>query len=164
MIFAKRSKSIRKYSFYNPNVNFLDNAVWNSAVTEIINQLENQILLNTEFDKLYDNLVKVILNEMDNYLKFRDVSKSNAKKYKCSKSYWNNNLHIVWSNKIKSEKNYKKYHGHRNVKSRLRVVFLSALDCFDKLLQKSEREYNKHVVINTENMIKHNHRDFLEKK
>ena len=70
---AKRSKSIRKYSFYNPNMNFLNNAVWNSAVTEIINQLENQILLNTEFDQLYDNLIKMILNVVDNYLEFRDV-------------------------------------------------------------------------------------------
>ena len=160
---AKRSKSIRKYSFYNPNVNFLNNAVWNSAVTETINQLENQILLNTEFDKLYGNLVKMILNEMDNYLEFRDVSKSNAKKYKCSKPYWNNTLHMAWSNMIKSEKNYKKYHGHRNVKSRLRVVFLSAREYFDKLLRKSEREYNKNVVINIENMSKHNHRDFWRK-
>ena len=78
--------------------------MWNSAVTEIINQLENQILLNTEFDKLYDNLIKMILNEMDNYLEFRDISKSNAKKYKCSKPYWNNSLHMAWSNMIKSEK------------------------------------------------------------
>ena len=61
---------------------------------------------------------------------------------------------------IKAEKNYKKYHGHRNVKSQLRVLFLSAHDYFDKLLRKSEREYNKNVVINIENMSKHNHRDF----
>ena len=90
-------------------MNLLNNAVWNSAVIEIINQLENQILLNTEFDKLYDNLIKMILNEMDNYLEFRDVSKSNAKckmKCKCSKPYWNNTLHMAWSNMIKSEKNY----------------------------------------------------------
>ena len=130
----KRSKSIRKYSFYNPNVNFLNNAVWNSVVIEIINQLENHILLNTEFNKLYDNLVKMILNEMDNYLEFRDKSKSNVKKYKCSKPYWNNNLHMAWNNMVKMETNYKKYYGHRNVKSQLRVLFPSACDYFDKLL------------------------------
>ena len=78
----------------------------------------------------------MILNEMDNYVEFRDVSKSNAKKYKCSKPYWNNNLHMAWSNMMKSEKKFKKYHGHRNVKSKLRVLFLSARDYFDKLVQK----------------------------
>ena len=45
---------------------------------------------------------------MDNYLEFRDVSKSNAKKYKCFKPYWNNNLHMTWSNMMKSEKKLQK--------------------------------------------------------
>ena len=82
----------------------------------------------------------MILNEMDNYLEFRDVSKSNKKKHKCSKPYWNNNLQMAWSNMVKTEKTYKKYHGHRNIKRQLRVIFLSARQNFDKLLWKSERE------------------------
>ena len=49
---------------------------------------------------------------MDNYLEFRDVSK----KCKCSKPFWNNNLHKACSNMIKSERKIQKYHGHRNVK------------------------------------------------
>ena len=67
---TKKSKSTRKYSFHNQNVNFLNNTVLNAAVVEIISQLENNILVNAEFDNLYDRLVKMILNEMDNYLEF----------------------------------------------------------------------------------------------
>ena len=46
--------------------------------------------------------------------------------------------------------NYKEGQGHRNVKNRLRVLFLSARQHFDKLLRKCEREYNKNVVLNIE--------------
>ena len=49
----------------------------------------------------------MILREMDNCLEIKVVSKENAKKYKNSKPYWSENLHVAWSNMVKAEKTIK---------------------------------------------------------
>ena len=85
----------RKYSFQNPNDNFLNNDIWTSAVCEIIDILERNIQTRDQLNALYEKLVQSIINEMDTYLQFRDINSTMRKKYKHSKPYWNEQLTLA---------------------------------------------------------------------
>ena len=48
----------RKYSFQNPNDNFLNNDIWNIALCEIIDTLERNIQTRDQLNALYEKLVQ----------------------------------------------------------------------------------------------------------
>ena len=48
-----------------------------------------------------------------------------------------------------------------NIKNNLRNLFHNALNSFDKLLRKCERNYNNNVISNIEHLGKNNHKQFL---
>ena len=133
-----KPSSFRKYSFNNSNINFLNNETWWKTVLDTINALEHKILVNDEFDKLYNELIKTILNEMDKYLSHKDISKLSKKKHKHSKPFWNNQLQNSWKEMVDAEKAYRKFSGHRNTKNMLKSKFVRLQSIFDKLLRKSE--------------------------
>ena len=112
-----------RYSFQNVSDTFMNNTIWNHAVLEIIDALEHKMSVNKKFDRLYETLIKSILSEMDAHLDIRDVSKSSVKKHKNSKPYWNKQLDIAWKNMTESEKKFRKFNGHRNIKGKLKTLF-----------------------------------------
>ena len=64
---------------------------------------------------------------------------------------------------VDSEKAYRKFKGHRNIKNMLKSQFIRLQSVFDKLLRKSEREYNNKVIYNLENVNRDNPREFWKK-
>ena len=153
----------RKYSFQNQNHNFLNNEIWNSAMIKIIETLENNLKTKEQLNVLYENLIQSIITEMDTYLEFKDIDKTMTKKYKHSKPYWNEQLTLAWKSMMQCEKTFRKFKGHRNIKSKLRDSYHIARTKFDKLLRTCERNYNNNVIRNIENMCKSDHKQFWNK-
>ena len=100
---------------------------------------------------------------MDSYLDHRDISQLGKKKYKHLKPFWNNHLQNSWRAMVEAEKAYRKYNGHRNTKNMLKSKFIGLRNIFDKLLRKTEREYNSKVIYNLENTLNDNPREFWKK-
>ena len=96
----------RKYLFQNPNDHFLNNDIWHTALCKTIDTLERNIQTRDQLNALCEKLVQSIINEMDTYLKFRDINNTMKKKYKLSKPYWNEQLTSAWESMTQCEKDY----------------------------------------------------------
>ena len=64
---------------------------------------------------------------------------------------------------VDSEKAYRKFKDHRNIKNILKSQFIRLQSVFDKFLRKSEREYNNKVINNLESVNRDNPREFWKK-
>ncbi len=72
---------------------------------------------------------------MDHYLTCSDSSTRVRQKYKNYKPYWSEDLNIKWLKMSKSEKNYTKCKGSRQMKSALRENYINYRNIFDKTLR-----------------------------
>ena len=120
----QQNNPTKKYKFNHCPSLFLNNEIFRQSMVEIINQLEVYQQTQDTMDNLYDNMCKTILNDMDVYLDFSNVSMKTKKLYKNNKPYWDEELTSTWKNMSMAEKVFLKCKGHRNVKSNLRKDFL----------------------------------------
>ena len=151
------------YDFSDVKSGFMNNSEWQISIERIISQLENSLKVKNELDNLYDDLVSISVQEMDRFVNFKEVSKKHRKKFKHSKPYWSYELALAWKNMVKSEKLYRKFKGHRHTKILLRNDFLTNQRNFDKMLKKSERNYNYSFLKKFEDISTNNPKEFWAK-
>ena len=126
----------------------MNNKIWNHAVSEIIDEREHKTSVNKEFDLLYETFIKSIFYEIDAHLIIDDDSKSRIKKHRNLKPYWNKQTIRQSMEKCNTgRKKFRKFNGHRNIKGKLKTLFLNNRSNFDKLLRKSDRNYNNEAVL-----------------
>ncbi len=80
-------------------------------------------------------ILNFLTAEMDHYLTCSDSSTRVRQKYKNYKPYWSEDLNIKWLKMSKSEKNYTKCKGSRQMKSALRENYINYRNIFDKTLR-----------------------------
>ncbi len=82
------------------------------------------------------------------------------KKLKNNKPYWNDKLYDLWCKMSQSEKFISKFRGPRHIREFLRREYIYKRNIFDKTLRKTEREYNRQVIDNMEEVCTSNPREF----
>ncbi len=84
----------------------------------------------------YETYCYSLTSEMDQYLKYSDSSKKVRKMYKNHKPYWSQDLADLSVLVSKAEKDYLKYKGLHQIKTNLKLSFVTARDNFDRQLRK----------------------------
>ena len=97
---------------------------------------------------------------MDNFLDYNNVSTKTKKMFKNYKPYWNNELTIAWKNMHNNEKKFRRCKATHEIKCQFRRRFLDAQRAFDKLLRKTQRNYNNKIISEIECMQLQNPTDF----
>ncbi len=96
---------------------------------------------------------------MDHYLKYSDSSTRVSKIYKNYKPYWSEDLNIKWLNMSKSEKNYAKCKGSRQMKSALRQNYINCRNILTKLYTE-KRGFNNKTIKDIETSCSTNPKEF----
>ncbi len=85
-----------------------------------------------------------------------DVYRTIRKRLKNSKPYWNDKLYYLWCKMSESERFYSKFRGPRHIREFLIREYVYIRNIFDKTLRKTEREYNRQVIDNIEEVCTSN--------
>ncbi len=151
-----------RYYFNNVPEFFMSSDSWKNGMIQLIcvDILINSIQRLEEFDNAYTKFCNFLTAKMDHYLKYFDFSARVRKKYKNYKPYWSEDYDIEWLNMSKSEKNYTKYKGSRQMKSALRQNYINCRNIFDKTLHKAERYFNNKTIEEIETSCTTNPKDF----
>ncbi len=158
-------KSERKmYLFDNKPEEFMNTPVWTQAVTEIIDNLSHDIDNKESMNRIYNDLCKVIFDELDLHLQFKTLTSPSKKRFKNHKPYWNAELQELWKAMVKEEKLFLKYTGtSKRTKILLRNNFKIAQRHFDRNLTAAARDYAHKQVADIENLSVDNHKEFWNK-
>ncbi len=109
---------------------------WKNGMIQLIDIFINCIQRQKELDNAYTKYRNFHTPEMDHYLKYSDSSAVVRKKYINDKPYWSEDYDIEWLNMSKSEKNYTKCKGSRQMKSALRQNYINDRNILTKLYTK----------------------------
>ena len=71
----------------------------------------------TEIDNMYNKFCAVICEDMDTYLKYTFAQKKTRKYFKIHKSFWDDNLTILWKDMNATENAFIKCKSSRRKKS-----------------------------------------------
>ena len=142
----------RKYCFEAVPKEFMNNKEWSVKINNLVTLFENNCVAENELNCLYENFCKIILKEMEQFVKFKASANKSKKKFKYNKPYWNNDLTMAWKKMNENEKLYRRYKGPRQNKTNLKLHFDNSQKNFDKLLSKTERAYRKQNINSIEEM------------
>ena len=132
----------RKYYVSSVPINILDSERCCTALVNVINVLQNTTDCRKTVNEAYETLLTTMYAEMDVALNFKDVGPTAHKNRKhMGKPWWDDELQKLWNDVRASEKLYLKYNGCRRERSRLKALFISNRNNFDRRLQQSERRY-----------------------
>ncbi|CAG2201678.1 unnamed protein product [Mytilus edulis] len=113
-----------------------------SKLNKFITELEESELNQLNLDNKYEVFVKIVQTEMDLKLNKRKTNiydgKSN-KRRRMKKSWWNENLTLLWNEVCKAERAWHKC--HNGCKKDLRHIFVEKRKLFDKSSQKAKRQF-----------------------
>ena len=136
----------RKYCFEAVPKEFMNNKEWSVKINNLVTLCENNCVAENELNCLYKKFCKIILKEMEQFVKFKASANKSKKKFKYNKPYWNNDLTMAWKKMNEYEKLYRRYKGPRQNKTILKLYFDNSQKFFDKLLSKTERAYRKQNI------------------
>ena len=149
-----------KYRFDRAPDLFMSSDVWKSGVRKMIEHCISIQKSQEEVDKLYTEFNAMLLEEMDEYVKYTSASTSCRKRLKNHKPYWNDELLELWKNMNKAEKEFCACNGSRRQRSLKRELYMAKREHFDKALRQAERKYNLQVITDIENVCTNNPREF----
>ncbi|CAG2186862.1 unnamed protein product [Mytilus edulis] len=113
-----------------------------SKLNTFITELEESEINQLNLDNKYEDFVKIVHTEMDLKLIKRKTNiydgKSN-KRRRMKKSWWNDNLTLLWNDVCKAERAWHKCHS--GCKKDLRHIFVEKRKLFDKSSQKAKRQF-----------------------
>ncbi|CAG2253195.1 unnamed protein product [Mytilus edulis] len=116
-----------------------------SKLNTFITELEESVINQLNLDNKYEDFVKIVHTEMDLKLVKRKTNiydgKSN-KRRRMKKSWWNDNLTLLWNDVCKAERAWHKC--HNGCKKDLRHIFVEKRKLFDKSSQKAKRQFWYH--------------------
>ena len=145
-------KPVIQYRFNNVPVNVMNNDLWKTVVEKLVDLCTRTKQEQNEIDSLYTQLCESLTKEMDSYLKYAAAPKSTHKRFKNQKPSWNEQLSELWRDMNKKEHIYNKCKGSRREKLYTRNSFINSRKVFDKELRHADREYNKQVLNEIENV------------
>jgi exonuclease III len=123
----------------------------------------NDILLSREsqeeIDGLYDSFCELVITEMDTKLPKVNTIPKLKKMYKPKKSFWNDELSILYRKVVEKERELRKckFRAH---KRDLRNEYKCARNRFDKTYRKHERSYNRGQMLKIEDVCTANPNEF----
>ena len=150
----------KRYIFDNCPDTFLNSRNWYETISNYIVDLEFQIDAQQNIDSSYDKFCKILTNEMDQHLQYRELNKSTRKRLKNSKPFWCDELDILWKNLRNSEKCFRKCKDSNKHRNKLFVEFKTNQNLFDKRLRQIERNYNYSKITHIENVCTKNPKEF----
>jgi len=110
----------KRYKFNTMSNEFLKTDTWQNILDSLISRLESTNPCQDGIDKLYDKMMVEIFEEMDEYIEYKQASKTTRKLYRNHKPFWTDELTDAWKDMSLSKRKY-----------------------FDKLLRRTERAYNR---------------------
>ena len=155
---------IRRYKYREiPNC-FMCSTETMTLVQNTIERIEHCHFNQTSVNELYDSICELYNNEIERYIPY-SLENSKKKLRKCiSKPWWNSNLDKLWKDAVAAEKLYIGYHGNRQRKHNLRMIYKDKINMFDKQYSKAKRSFKQKEAINIQNFLTTNPREFWKKK
>ena len=137
----------RRYDYRHISGEFLCTQTWVTVRDGLIEKLLSIHKNQTELDAWYSNMIERIFVEMDTHLEFRDVDLTERKRFKYHKPYWNKELSQAWREYVKTNESDKK-------------LYKSAQYKFNRLLQKTKRDYHAKLYTDIESANTKNPTEF----
>ncbi len=109
-----------------------------------------------EIDAAYSKFCTILLNEMDEYLQYRSVSRGTRKRLKLHKPFWNDELTQFWKDMKYKEHIFNKYKGNQREKTCKRQVFVNSQKVFNHELRHTGRAYNRKMLIDMDDLSTNN--------
>ena len=150
----------RRYRFDVVPEMYMASDTWKTAINNMIDMFISLQGHQAEIDMAYNEFCKLLTTEMDCYLKYSDASKSTRKKYKNKKPYWNDHLSTLWREMNIKEKEFLKCKGSKQSRTLKRAQFIKARQTFDKNLRQAERQFNKQVILEIDEVCTNNPHEF----
>ena len=152
----------KRYNFDNiPNA-FM-HKTWLNQINAVIEKLQNTQNQQCQLDSVYLEFCQNVTAEMDKHLDYKCQSKSLRKKFKSYKPFWNSELTKLWKDMCSKERAVRCVKNNSQYKKTLRSKFISARKTFDKSLRYYERQYNRNIIANIEDVSTSNPREFWQK-
>ncbi len=149
------------YNVRNVPENFFSDADACNKLLDLINALELSIENQATVDKYYQELILCIFCEMEKCLpKCHGNGTKSSKRFKIKKPYWNDHLKQLWTSMCEKESAFVKYRGPNHVRQYLKEQFKDSSKTFHRALKRAEREYNKKVQDDIENVCTTNPKKF----
>ena len=152
-----------KYKLKKIPADFMTSDLSRQAIANIIDSIENTRENQTRIDDIYHNLCSIIKTEMEAKIPKYNTAKQSNKRYKPRKPFWNDELQRLWNKMYHTEKDFLKFKGPNQGRQRLRQVYISARNAFDKHLRQSERTYRRSQAIDIEETRTTNPTEFWKK-
>ncbi len=150
-----------RYNVKNVPGDFFASAESCQKLLDLIHEQELARENQCKIDECYDNLISVIFQEMDRYLpKVYGHGKTSSKRFKVKKPFWNENLKNLWTDMCNKEKEFLKCNGPNHIKQYFRKRFTDASFIFNKELRRAERNHNRRVQNQIENICTENPTQF----
>jgi hypothetical protein len=142
----------RKYFFDELPHEFMSSQDFLFRLNEITVKKLAECVTQNDYDIVYEEFCDLLLEEMDKCLKFVDIPREHVQRVKHSKPYWNKELYELWKVMREAESKFLKIIGGRAAKEMFRNDYVIKRKNFDKLLKKAEKDYNKKVINDIEQL------------
>jgi len=154
----------KRYDYKTIPENFLTSPRWHDECVQLIDELLEMRVNQTNIDKYYDKLCKKLFIEIDECIEYKYINSEKSKrKLKLSKPYWDEELTEAWKLMVQAEKHYIKAKSNVSSNRReLRALFMDSQKSFDKLLRTKARRYHAKCVSDVEQSCDQNPRDFWD--
>ena len=138
---------------------FLSSDTCIDLMQQLINTLETDVINQDIIDVMYDDLCAIYHSEMLKFFRHRIFHHDSKKKlFRNPKPFWNDELQVLWNDVKCTERLFVK--AERQQVDIARETFKLAQNQFDKVYRREERYFYKTKLINLENSVSENPRDF----
>ena len=140
---------------------FFNNESFSCKMVELISRIEQIQNEQAEIDHVYEKFCNLYHDEMNAWLRCRNVHPRARKRYKSrSKPYWSENLSYLWELLCQAENAYVNCHNQQ--RRLLRESFIASQRNFDRNYRKAKRKYMKEKMLEIENFSKYNPKEFWD--
>jgi hypothetical protein len=133
------------------------------AMINVITQIERSRETQMDVDSIYEQLCEAIKHEMNQRIPKHGSSRGTSRRHKVRKPYWDDNLNTLWNTMRENEHKYLNCRDNRQLRSRLRMEYVSSRNIFDRELKKCERIYRQSKAFEIEHMSTNDPNEFWRK-
>ena len=152
----------RRYLYKKMKPEFMKSELCKLALVEIITMVEYIGESQEDIDRVYNNFIETVIEEMNKNIPFVDVGLKPRKFRKPKKPFWNDELQLLWKNMNQAEKEVR-IAGNSKEKKEKHKLFKSKQNEFDRKFRFYERQYKQTWGNNLENQHSSNPNQFWEK-
>ena len=154
-------ESVRKYNFGKMSEHFMKSELCREAFIELINTIEHSRNEQDDLDDVYTNFTNVVFNEMNEHVPYYEFGVHAKKRFKPKKSFWNEELYLLWSDMNSKEKLASKCKNSA-LRKKMIATYRLARQLFDKKYRYFERKSRYEFGENIENLTTKNPKLFWE--